>query len=49
MHTKQDEYTGDPTNLRAMQEHQMKLEMQRKEILAREINTVIHEYKAARA
>ena len=47
MHTKQDEYTGDPTNLRAMQEHQMKLEMQRKEILAREINTVIHEYKAA--
>ena len=47
MHTKQDEYAGDPTNLRAMQEHQMKLEMQRKEILAREINTVIHEYKAA--
>lgn len=47
MHTKQDEYTGDPTNLRAMQEHQIKLEMQRKEILAREINTVIHEYKAA--
>ena len=47
MHTKQDEYTGDPTNLRAMQEHQIKLEMQRKEILAREINTVIHEYKLA--
>ena len=47
IHTKQDEYAGDPTNLRAMQEHQMKLEMQRKEILAREINTVIHEYKAA--
>lgn len=47
IHTKQDEYTGDPTNLRAMQEHQIKLEMQRKEILAREINTVIHEYKAA--
>lgn len=47
MHTKQDEYTGDPMNLRAMQEHQIKLEMQRKEILAREINTVIHEYKAA--
>ena len=47
IHTKQDEYTGDPTNLRAMQEHQIKIEMQRKEILAREINTVIHEYKAA--
>jgi DNA primase len=47
MHTKQDEYSGDPTNLRAMQEHQMKLEYQKKEILAREINTVIHEYKAA--
>ena len=47
MHTKQDEYSGDPTNLKAMQEHQMKLEYQKKEILAREINTVIHEYKAA--
>jgi DNA primase len=47
IHTKQDEYTGDPTNLKAMQDHQMKLEFQKKEILAREINTVIHEYKAA--
>jgi DNA primase len=47
MHTKQDEYSGDPTNLKAVQEHQMKLEFQKKEILAREINTVIHEYKAA--
>lgn len=47
IHTKQDEYTGDPTNLRAMQDHQMKLEFQKKEILAREVNTVIHEYKAA--
>ena len=47
MHTKQDEYSGDPTNLKAVQDHQMKLELQKKEILAREINTVIHEYKAA--
>ena len=47
MHTKQDEYNGDPTNLKAMQEHQMKLEYQKKEILARKINTVIHEYKSA--
>jgi DNA primase len=47
IHTKQDEYTGDPTNLKAMQDHQTKLEFQKKEILAREINTVIHEYKAA--
>ena len=47
MHTKQDEYSGDPTNLKAVQEHQMKLELQKKEILAREINTVIHEYKLA--
>jgi hypothetical protein len=30
-----------------MQDHQMKLEFQKKEILAREVNTVIHEYKAA--
>ena len=47
IHTKQDEYTGDPTNLKAMQDHHAKLELQRKEILAREVNTVIHEYKAA--
>ena len=47
IHTKQDEYTGDPTNLKAVQDHQTKLEFQKKEILAREINTVIHEYKAA--
>jgi DNA primase len=47
MHTKQDEYSGDPTNLKAVQDHQVKLELQKKEILAREINTVIHEYKAA--
>ena len=46
-HTKQDEYSGDPTNLKAMQDHQAKLELQKKEILAREVNTVIHEYKAA--
>ena len=47
MHTKQDEYSGDPANLRAVQDHQAKLELQKKEILAREVNTVIHEYKAA--
>ena len=47
IHTKQDEYTGDPTNLKAVQDHHAKLELQRKEILAREVNTVIHEYKAA--
>ena len=47
IHTKQDEYSGDPTNLKAMQDHQAKLELQKKEILAREVNTVIHEYKAA--
>ena len=47
MHTKQDEYSGDPANLKAVQDHQAKLELQKKEILAREVNTVIHEYKAA--
>ena len=47
IHTKQDEYSGDPTNLKAVQDHHAKLELQRKEILAREVNTVIHEYKAA--
>lgn len=47
MHTKQDEYSGDPANLKAVQDHQAKLELQKKEILAREANTVIHEYKAA--
>ena len=47
MYTKQEEYSGDPTNLRAVQEHQVKLEFQKKEVLAREINIVIHEYKAA--
>ena len=47
IHTKQDEYTGDPTNLKAVQDHHAKRELQRKEILAREVNTVIHEYKAA--
>lgn len=47
IHTKQDEYSGDPANLKAVQDHQAKLELQKKEILAREVNTVIHEYKAA--
>ncbi len=47
IHTKQDEYTGDPTNEKAKREHQVKLETQRKENLAREVNTVIHEYKSA--
>ena len=47
IHTKQDEYSGDPANLKALQDHQAKLELQKKEILAREVNTVIHEYKAA--
>ena len=47
IHTKQDEYSGDPANLKAVQDHQAKLELQKKEILAREANTVIHEYKAA--
>lgn len=47
IHTKQDEYTGDPTNEQAKREHQNKIELQRKENLAREVNTVIHEYKSA--
>ena len=47
IHTKQDEYSGDPANLKAVQDHHAKLELQKKEILAREVNTVIHEYKAA--
>ena len=47
IHTKQDEYTGDPANVQAKQKHYEKLELQRKEILAREVNTVIHEYKSA--
>lgn len=47
IHTKQDEYTGDPANEKAKREHQVKLETQRKENLAREVNTVIHEYKSA--
>ena len=47
IHTKQDEYTGDTTNEQAKQKHYEKLELQRKENLAREVNTVIHEYKSA--
>jgi len=47
IHTKQDEYTGDPTNEQAKQKHYEKLELQRKESLLREVNTVIHEYKSA--
>ena len=47
IHTKQDEYTGDPANEQAKRKHYEKLELQRKENLAREVNTVIHEYKSA--
>ena len=47
IHTKQDEYTGDPTNEQAKQKHYEKLELQRKESLLREVNTVVHEYKSA--
>ena len=46
-HTKQDEYVGDPNNLKAVHEHQVKLETQRKENLIRDLNIVVHEYKLA--
>ena len=47
IHAKSEEYAGDQTNEKAKREHQMKMELQRKENLAREVNLVIHEYKAA--
>ena len=47
IYTKQDEYTGDPNNMKAREEHYAQLEKQRKENLLREIATVVNEYKAA--
>lgn len=47
IHSVEEKYAGDPNNERAIREHAMKLEVQRKENLARDVNTVIHEYKVA--
>lgn len=45
--TKYDDYIGDPNDQRAIAEYKQKQEIQRKENLSREIQTVIYEYKAA--
>jgi DNA primase len=48
MHTKHEEFVGDPkVNPREYEEYLVQKEKERKETLAREIFTVIHEYKAA--
>ena len=48
MHTKHEEFVGDPkANPREYEEYLVQREKERKETLAREIFTVIHEYKAA--
>lgn len=47
MHTKYDQYIGDPNDRDAILEHEQRLELQRKEELMREVFKVIHEYKLA--
>ncbi len=48
MHTKHEEFVGDPkANPKEYEEYLRQREFERKETLAREIFTVIHEYKAA--
>jgi DNA primase len=48
MHTKHEEFVGDPkANPREYEEYLRQREVERKEMLVREIFTVVHEYKAA--